>query len=258
MRTCVRVKEGSLHRVGAPRSGRGRAVLQEALRGVGLRPAGGNHGTIKKYVRLWGISVEHFDQDAVRRESLRRSPTPLADILVEHSSFHRGHLKRRLLAEGIKELRCEQCGQGESWRGHPLALILDHINGVSDDNRLENLRIVCPNCAATFETHCGRKNRQGALGARLPPVRGDVHPRRHPAAVLLPVLRRALGSRRPSATGRPEGPRAAAARAASGRDRGVELVGGRPEVRRVGQRDPQVGAGVRAVARAVSAAGRSS
>jgi hypothetical protein len=135
----------------------------EALRGVGLRPAGGNHGTIKKYVRLWGISVEHFDPDAVRRESLRRSPTPLADILVEHSSFHRGHLKRRLLAEGIKELRCEQCGQGEIWRGHPLALILDHINGVSDDNRLENLRIVCPNCAATFDTHCGRKNRQEPL-----------------------------------------------------------------------------------------------
>jgi hypothetical protein len=39
-----------------------------------------------------------------------------------------------------------------------MALVLDHINGVPDDNRLENLRIVCPNCAATFETHCGRKN----------------------------------------------------------------------------------------------------
>lgn len=41
-----------------------------------------------------------------------------------------------------------------------MSLILDHINGVPDDNRLENLRIVCPNCAATFDTHCGRKNRR--------------------------------------------------------------------------------------------------
>ena len=48
------------------------------------------------------------------------------------------------------------CGQGELWRGRRLALILDHVNGVSDDHRLENLRILCPNCTATLDTHCGR------------------------------------------------------------------------------------------------------
>jgi hypothetical protein len=131
----------------------------EALRKVHLRPAGGNHRTIKKYAALWGICTAHFDQDAIRRESLYRPPAPLSELLVEHSTYHRGHLKRRLLAEGIKRAECELCGQGEIWRGRQLALILDHINGVPDDNRLENLRIVCPNCAATFETHCGRKNR---------------------------------------------------------------------------------------------------
>jgi len=41
-----------------------------------------------------------------------------------------------------------------------MAMILDHINGVPTDNRLENLQIVCPNCAATLDTHCGRKNRR--------------------------------------------------------------------------------------------------
>jgi hypothetical protein len=46
---------------------------------------------------------------------------------------------------------------------HQPQLILDHINGVRDDNRLENLRIVCPNCAATLETHCGRQNRKRVI-----------------------------------------------------------------------------------------------
>jgi hypothetical protein len=132
----------------------------EALRKLALRAAGGNHRTIKKYVARWSISTAHFDQDAIRRESLYKTPRPLAELLVEHSTYHRGHLKRRLFAEGIKEPRCELCGQGEIWRGERMALILDHINGVPDDNRLENLRVVCPNCAATFDTHCGRKNRQ--------------------------------------------------------------------------------------------------
>jgi hypothetical protein len=66
-------------------------------------------------------------------------------------------LKRRLYEAGLKERRCELCGQGEEWRGRRMSLILDHINGVRDDNRLENLRIICPNCAATLETHCGKK-----------------------------------------------------------------------------------------------------
>ena len=56
-----------------------------------------------------------------------------------------------------QERECEMCGQGEEWHGRQMSLILDHINGVADDNRLENLRIVCPNCAATLDTHCGRE-----------------------------------------------------------------------------------------------------
>jgi hypothetical protein len=65
-------------------------------------------------------------------------------------------LKARLYAEGLKERRCALCGQGEEWQGRRMSLILDHVNGIADDNRLENLRIVCPNCNATLDTHCGR------------------------------------------------------------------------------------------------------
>jgi hypothetical protein len=70
--------------------------------------------------------------------------------LVEGSTFSRHHLKERLFAESLKRRECETCGQGEIWRGGRMALILDHINGIPDDHRLENLRILWPNCAATL------------------------------------------------------------------------------------------------------------
>jgi hypothetical protein len=134
-------------------------TYSEALRRLGIRPAGGNYATIRKYVSRWGISTSHFEHDTSRADQMRRSRKPLSQILVEGSTYHRGHLKRRLFAEGVKLPKCELCGQSEIWGGRRMALILDHINGVPNDNRLENLRIVCPNCAATFDTHCGRKNR---------------------------------------------------------------------------------------------------
>jgi transposase-like protein len=125
-----------------------------------MRAAGGNHRTIRRYAEeVWRIPVDHFDPDAAPRAPLGRPATPLADVLVERSTYQRGRLKERLFAEGLKERRCELCGQGELWQGRRMALILDHVNGVHDDNRLENLRIVCANCNATLDTHCGRNSR---------------------------------------------------------------------------------------------------
>jgi 5-methylcytosine-specific restriction endonuclease McrA len=131
-------------------------TLTEVLQKFDLRSAGGNQAQLKKYLERWQISTEHFDPNAVRTAKLRHSPVRLAEVLVEHSSFSRSSLKHRLYAEGLKRPECEICGQSEMWLGHRISLILDHVNGVPDDNRLENLRIACPNCNAAFETHCAR------------------------------------------------------------------------------------------------------
>ena len=133
--------------------------LSEVLRHFGLRTAGGNHRQLSSLARRVG----HLDRAFRPTGHLpRRGVNPLEAILVEHSTFSRGHLKQRLYDEGLKERECEMCGLGEEWRGRRMALILDHVNGVGDDNRIENLRIVCPNCAATLDTHCGRQNRRYA------------------------------------------------------------------------------------------------
>lgn len=137
----------------------GSRFWSEALRRLGYCHTGGNPVTLRKRAAEWGISTAHFDPYAASREALMREPKPLSEVLVNGSTYSRASLKRRLFDSGLKERRCELCGQGELWKGKRIGLILDHANGVRDDHRLENLRIVCPNCAATLATHCGRKNR---------------------------------------------------------------------------------------------------
>lgn len=91
---------------------------------------------------------------------------PLSSFLIENCPHSRGNIKRRLYAEGLKERICELCGQGETWYNKQMALILDHINGTNNDYRLENLRIICPNCNATLETN-GGKNMRRMYGKQL-------------------------------------------------------------------------------------------
>lgn len=136
--------------------------LTDMLKYVKLRAAGGNYRTLKKYIDLYNIDISHFNSDEIRKEKLKqitfKNKKELSEILVENSSYSRTSLKHRLYEEGIKERKCELCGQNENWNGKKISLILDHKNGTHDDNRLWNLRIVCPNCNATLDTHCGKNN----------------------------------------------------------------------------------------------------
>lgn len=87
-------------------------------------------------------------------------------------------MKRRLLKAGLKQMVCELCGQTEIWHGKRISLILDHVNGVANDHRLENLRIVCPNCNASLETHCGRNQRRERPQRECPHCAGNYTPER--------------------------------------------------------------------------------
>ena len=117
---------------------------------------GGNFKTLKKYLNKYNIDYLKISNFKYTKPTKKN----LDEILVENSPYHSTtNLKKRLYGEGLKLRECEKCGQGEIWNGEKMSLILDHINGVNNDNRIENLRIVCPNCNATLPTHCGKNLR---------------------------------------------------------------------------------------------------
>lgn len=133
---------------------------REVMIKLNLSLTGTNHKKIKDLIEEKLIDITHFKTASDRMLELNKEKTtPLNEILVENSTFNRTHLKKRLFKEGLKKRCCELCGQGEEWQGKKMSLILDHINGVNDDNRIENLRIVCPNCNATLDTHCGKNKK---------------------------------------------------------------------------------------------------
>ena len=85
---------------------------------------------------------------------------PLEAIMVENSSYPRHRLKARILEENLIEYRCSCCDIGPEWNGKPMPLILDHINGINNDNRLENLRFVCSNCDTQLPTYKSKNRRR--------------------------------------------------------------------------------------------------
>jgi hypothetical protein len=131
-------------------------TLTETLKHLNLNKGSFDH--LKKYIKKYKIDISHFDPNKSRRDNIskRFKETPLNEILISGSTYSRVHLKTRLYGLALKKRICEICGQTEMWHGKKMALILDHKNGINNDNRIENLRILCPNCNATLDTHCGK------------------------------------------------------------------------------------------------------
>jgi len=123
---------------------------------------------------------------------------PLERILQDSRS--RYTVKRRLLAAGLLKNACEECGLAE-WRGRPLAIQIDHRNGVNDDHRLENLRMLCPNCHSQTATYAARNRRRFPQASK--PIHwrfclsmrqrdakdGPGHSRGHSVRVPMPLLK---------------------------------------------------------------------
>ena len=136
--------------------------MAATLRALGLIAAGGNYESLQRRINELGIDTSHFSGRGWNR-GLRYqpvSPRPLEELLVRDRWMASHHLKRRLFRAGLKAAACELCGWAEVAPDGRIPVELDHINGDRNDNRLANLRILCPNCHSLQPTHRGLNQRR--------------------------------------------------------------------------------------------------
>lgn len=125
-------------------------TFAEVMKKLGYTANRGNsYMALRKYLSALDIDITKFKKPCNSHPSYT-----IEEILVKDTPYtNMSSLKKRLLENKLLEYKCSCCGIKE-WQNSPLVLQLDHINGDNRDNRIENLRLLCPNCHSQTKTFC--------------------------------------------------------------------------------------------------------
>jgi hypothetical protein len=135
--------------------------ISQVLSKLGIVCAGGNYKTVKHRIQSLKIDSSHFTGQGHLKGKTHNyvPPKSLDEVLVNNNfTYNSNHLRQRLIKEGLKEHRCECCKNTE-WLGQLIPLELEHVNGVHSDNRIGNLKLLCPNCHAQTSTYRGKNKK---------------------------------------------------------------------------------------------------
>ena len=128
------------------------------IRKLGLQVRPGNYRTIEKYIKHLNLDISHFTGCA-HGTTIPKNKKLNKEIFIKDSDFSRNHLKKRIIQENLIDYECQKCGLKDEWQNEKLVLVLDHINGINNDDRLDNLRFLCPNCNSQTRTFCRGQKR---------------------------------------------------------------------------------------------------
>ena len=128
--------------------------VASALSKLGLKPRGGNYIVFYRFCKAHNISIEHFKGQGVQKGKSLGYKRPISYYLALDVPYNisTSHLRQRLIKEKLFEAKCSVCHNTE-WMEQKIPLELDHINGLTNDCRIENLRLLCPNCHAQTPTY---------------------------------------------------------------------------------------------------------
>lgn len=119
---------------------------------LGKKQAGGTQAHYKNRINRLGLDIKHFLGMGHNKGKKSNKRKLTSEILILRTGYRRQkpHLLRRALIESGIPYECSDCGCGSEWRGSPLVLDVDHINEDWLDDRIENLRFLCPNCHSQY------------------------------------------------------------------------------------------------------------